>query len=129
MNLFLDDIRDPYDKTWIVVRDYKAFVKFIDENGMPDIVSLDHDLSMEHYFEYIEGEGDPNRPVPYTTYNEKTGLDCARYLLRVIDKQGVPPPLIIIHSLNPVGAMNIANELRGHCRFIIDPYRPCSSNE
>ena len=46
--IYLDDVRTPIDKDWIVVRDYDEFVKKINEIGIPNIetVSLDHDLGI-----------------------------------------------------------------------------------
>lgn len=56
-NLFLDDFRDPIDSSyylknpiyvnleWVVVRNYDSFVKHIEENGIPETISFDHDLA------------------------------------------------------------------------------------
>ena len=58
-NLFLDDIRFPEDcfeyahqtvyitTDWIIVRSYDEFVKMIETNGVPYMVSIDHDLGIE----------------------------------------------------------------------------------
>ena len=60
-NLFLDDFRMPKDAynyllqpiyisvNWEIVRSYDEFVKYITEHGIPEIISLDHDLADEHY--------------------------------------------------------------------------------
>lgn len=57
-NLFLDDIRNPSDcihymytpiytsVDWVIVRNYNEFVKTIEEKGLPEIVSFDHDLGL-----------------------------------------------------------------------------------
>lgn len=54
--LFLDDIRtpnavysSPYDGGWTIVRGYEEFVNAIQKYGVPDIISFDHDLEIEHY--------------------------------------------------------------------------------
>ena len=60
--LYLDDVRIPQTEGWEIVRNYDDFVKWIEENGLPDIVSFDHDLAEVHYdpstwrqsFEYHE---------------------------------------------------------------------------
>jgi hypothetical protein len=61
-NLFLDDIRQPkdacylvtnpriyWDEEWVVVKNYKQFCDWIKRNGLPNIVSFDHDLADIHY--------------------------------------------------------------------------------
>lgn len=70
-NLYLDDFRDPIDSAfyrkekvyaeldWIVVRSYNEFVKKVEELGIPDVVSFDHDLGgdMEIWEDILEYEG------------------------------------------------------------------------
>ena len=65
-NLYLDDIREPkqsYKKTgdtryidlkWRVVKCYSEFVETIALNGIPNIVSFDHDLGEEHINYYFD---------------------------------------------------------------------------
>ena len=61
-NLFLDDVRNPKDccqympdakfyfnSEFVIVRNYDEFVNFIRKNGLPNIISFDHDLADEHY--------------------------------------------------------------------------------
>lgn len=60
--LFLDDIRWPieafqytkneifWEKEWSIVRNYQQFVDWIIENGLPKLISFDHDLADEHYW-------------------------------------------------------------------------------
>ena len=66
-NLFLDDFRKPHDcmsymphrigtsaaiytqLDWEIVINYDEFVEWIKTNGIPEIVSFDHDLADEHY--------------------------------------------------------------------------------
>lgn len=88
-NLYLDDMRTPpsgYD----LVRSYDEFVAWIDENGVPDLVDFDHDL----------GDFDVDG-------NERTGVDCAKYLVMVCMDQKVGVPRFNVHSGNPGGAANI----------------------
>jgi len=102
-NLFLDDERIPTDVTWeniphtvpwMVVHSYDEFVKTVDTLGCPDMVSFDHDL------------GDFRRE------REMTGLDCARYLIQFCRNRGIDlPSRYWVHSMSPVGAMNIRREL------------------
>jgi len=108
-NLFLDDFRNPevcFDYTynqvyllgWTVVKNYDEFVKTVTEKGMPQMISFDHDLADLHYV----------KPPPYDEDTEKTGYDCAKWLINYcIDNQLDLPETILIHSMNPVGSLNI----------------------
>ena len=100
--LFLDDIRMPLDGSinaksreinpdiykleWIVVRNYFQFVEWITENGLPDAISFDHDL----------GEAD-----------ERTGMDCAKWLVNYCLDNNLSLPQWAVHSANPAGYDNI----------------------
>lgn len=116
-NLFLDDIRYPetafnymkdlryLQSEWIIVRNYDEFKCVIDNRGIPEIVSYDHDLAEEHY--------EPSTWSDDTVeYREKTGLDCAKYLIEVLD--GEHHPDWIVHSWNPVGKKNIENLIQDY---------------
>ena len=85
MKLYLDDIRNPATEGWNIVRSYEEFVQFIMQNGMPDLISFDHDL------------GD----------NVPTGMDCAKWLVenqhKIVEFN--------VHSANPVGKKNIESLL------------------
>ena len=122
-NVFIDDIRDPchvkqaWHKgewiefpshyTWEIVRSYDEFVRFITERGMPAIISFDHDLSFEHY-----PQGDLKiEPIDYSKFTEKTGYDCAKWLVDYCAEKDLDLPDFYVHSFNPVGRMNIANYL------------------
>jgi len=106
-NLYLDDFRMPLDSfnytnnkiynivNWKVVRNYDEFVEAILTNGLPERISYDHDLSYE----------DINKETGFT---EKTGLDCARWLINYCMDNNLDVPVeIYIHSMNTVGALNI----------------------
>lgn len=108
--LFLDDVRSPEDvykytklglylSDWIIVKDYEQFISAIYLHGLPNIISFDHDLGFTDEY-YIES----NLPSPGS---EKTGYDCAKWLVNYcIDTKSVLPTYYI-HSQNPVGAENI----------------------
>ena len=100
--LFLDDIRNPldaiafttgrginpeiYKEEWIIVRDYLQFINWITQNGLPELISFDHDL----------GESD-----------ERTGMDCAKWLVEYCLDNKLQLPQWAVHSANPVGYDNI----------------------
>lgn len=104
--LFLDDGRFPIDvigwmknrspkyvdlyiQNWVVVKSYKQFTSYIELNGLPSIISFDHDIG------YIENN------------KEITGYDCAKWLKEYCNSNDLEYPEIICHSMNPVGCSNI----------------------
>ena len=117
--LYLDDQRTPTDtlpnyEPWYVVRNYNEFVDWISKNGMPDFVSFDHDLADEHIEDYFrqkleQGYQNPN----YAEYTEKTGLDCAKWLVDYCQSNNIPICGCSVHSHNPVGAANIHSLING----------------
>jgi hypothetical protein len=117
-NLFLDDdpkripgnlawIQHP-DVEWVIVRNYKDFIKTIRDNGIPKIVSFDHDLGEEHYMEYHRVKNtDFSEKIDYSRFKEKTGYDCAKWLAEYCVDKKTPIPLYYIHTLNGPGGANI----------------------
>jgi hypothetical protein len=104
--LFLDDIRDPNQVTWVklpeepwvIVRNYEEFVIHITSFGLPSFIAFDHDLGKEHYI-----VGKPK----YNEYKEKTGYDCAKWLIEYCMNNNKMFPEYVVHSMNPIGATNI----------------------
>lgn len=114
--LYLDDIRTPKTDGWDIVRSYDDFVKYIETNGIPDVISFDHDLSKEHTKYYFDNGGHENPPDPLeTTFEEKTGYDAAKWLCGYCWENGLPLPEWNIHSANPVGSENI--------RFVLSSFQ------
>jgi len=124
MNIYLDDVRTPTNtEDWTVVRNYDEFVDVVTQNGIDSlgIVSLDHDLgdtAMKEYFNNVS----PNYELNYDNIREKTGLDCAKYLINEYydknpnrlelsrqEKRSEPFnfPMVYVHSANPIGSANI----------------------
>lgn len=101
--LYLDDSRQRPDFTWDCVRSYDAFVTYIETYGVPDLISFDHDLGVEHYEFYTESILNDVTDIPYNTFKEKTGYDCAKWLI----DRGTLPKEYRVHSMNPVGVANI----------------------
>lgn len=116
--LYLDDVRTPIDNNWIVVRNYEEFVNVITEKGLDnfEVISLDHDLgesAMNEFFDnvYINGKLD------YNNITEKTGFDCAKFLIELSMDSGVILPQIYVHSANPVGTANIIEIVNNFLHF------------
>ena len=123
--LYLDDVRTPTTTIkgyhpWKVVRNYDEFVKHITQNGVPDLVSFDHDLHKEHTDDYwsqfeLKGYQEPD----YSSYIEKTGLDCARFLIDHIQaNNSLELKQCSVHSANPIGAANIQSFINGFKQHI-----------
>lgn len=127
--LFLDDVRQPHTTSnvwrdgewvefrsvahWEIVRTYNDFVKIITEKGLPKIVSFDHDLSWEHYPFFHD---DPSAEIDYSKYKEKTGYDCAKWLIEYCEDKKLELPEWQVHSFNTVGRENIIKLLEGYER-------------
>lgn len=117
-NLFLDDVRNPknnmdytkngiyFNLEWEIVRSYDAFVKYVTENGLPELVSFDHDLAEAHYHPSMY-QGSKVYMQYLETTSEKTGMDCAKWLVDYCIDNGKEFPKWLVHSMNPVGKENI----------------------
>jgi len=106
--LYLDDVRNPKTKGWTVVRTYEDFVSHIEQNGLPEEVSFDHDLGREHTIFFMNNGGFENPPDPKNEkFVTKTGYDCAKWLCEYCWTNGLPIPTWNVHSANPVGRDNI----------------------
>ena len=113
--LFLDDERFPVDceyflgfrstpiyteNDWVIVRNFTEFVEVIYRKWMtvketPSLISFDHDLAQE-----------------------KTGKDCANWLVDFCIENQMNLPNWLVHSRNPVGAENINSILEQYKKFI-----------
>ena len=112
--LFLDDERVPSDVTWVpigtgksfhesrgapweIVRSYDEAVKWVLKNGIPEIITFDHDLGWDEQGGVIG----------------KTGYDFARWLIEYdLDTNTMPVDFsFTVHSMNPIGARNIKSLL------------------
>ena len=105
--IYLDDVRTPIDKTWIVVRSYDEFVQKINTIGLENIelISLDHDLGDSAMAEWHYGVV-KNYAINYDNITEKTGMDCTKWLVNQwLD--GKPVCKVLVHSANAVGSGNM----------------------
>jgi hypothetical protein len=134
--IYLDDIRTPIDSTWTLVRNYSEFVQRVEEIGLTNIteISLDHDLgdsAMQEYFTNVS----PNYTLNYDNISEKTGYDCAKWLVEHYyqcnpDLPGdrfarrnneFKFPKVYTHSANPIGSANIMGYINN---FLMNEARP-----
>ncbi len=130
IRIYLDDVRTPHSpnnewvdgiEEWTVVRSCDEFVEKVKEAGLEKIgvISLDHDLgdtAMKEYYENVS----PNYSLNYDNIHEKTGYDCAKWVVNHYydnyvtqeprsekKKSGIVFPTIYTHSANPIGSANI----------------------
>lgn len=105
--LFLDDIRTiemVYDSSlssaFDIVRSYKDFVAYIQENGLPDFISFDNDLGLDE-----EGELAPDGYAAAKWLVYESGLDLIDLTFKV-------------HSANPVAAEQIRGLLNNYIQHL-----------
>ena len=112
--LFLDDVRsaemvfmntiDPIyenNNEWEIVRSFNEFVSYIEENGLPEFISFDHDLDFEHY--KLENQQD----IDYDKMEIKTGFHAAQWLINYCADNKLKLPNFKVHSMNLAGKRNI----------------------
>ena len=119
-NLFLDDYRVPidcaqymyrkgvdcriYHRDWVIVRSYIDFVEYITANGLPDLISFDHDLADD----FTQRENlDINKWFNVLENREDTGMDAAKWLIDYCMNNNLKLPQYVVHSSNPSGYENI----------------------
>ena len=99
---WVDDLRDPKEHlvdrnvgdTVMWFETYDEFVKAIIRFPLPDVIWFDHDLGAE-----------------------KSGKDCANFLVDFCLSNGLPLPAYNSQSQNPVGKENIIKLLDSYNKF------------
>lgn len=115
---WVDDERDPFSDVWHPVatnkkfihgepmivwfKSYKEFVAWVNmvvtdegRRWYPTLVCFDHDLG-----------------------TEKTGLDCAKYLVNACMEHNLELPHYTCHSSNPAGRENILSYLNSYIKSL-----------
>ena len=112
--IYLDDVRTPVDKDWIIVRDYEQFVSKIQDIGLENIelISLDHDLGDTAMSEWHKNVYH-NYTLNYDNILEKTGMDCTKWLVEQwLD--GKPVVDVVVHSANAIGSANMMGYINNY---------------
>lgn len=131
-NLFLDDERIPYSSDrdvknafavtknpiyytthWEIVRNYYQFVEMIEKNGLPNLISFDHDLGKKYKREDVPAKflsDDKNDSTILNT--EKTGYDALKWLCEYCLDHNQDLPEIYLHTANEVGFVNMRDYIK-----------------
>ncbi len=96
MRVWLDDAREMPKGFDLHVRTAEEAIQIL-KSGKVTFISLDHDLSFEHY---LGEESD----VP-------TGYDVAQFIECAVHNDWIPMPNWAVHSANPVGAQRIKHAM------------------
>ena len=112
--IYLDDVRTPIDKDWIIARNYDEFVRIVSAYGLENIktISLDHDLGDSAMREWHKNVYH-NYTLDYNNITEKTGMDCAKWLVEQW-MNGKPVVDVYTHSANAIGAANIMGYINNY---------------
>jgi hypothetical protein len=106
--IYLDDIRTPID------RNFHEFVNLVNKVGLESIelISFDHDLGDSAMREWHKNVYH-NYTLNYDNITEKTGMDCAKWLVeKWLD--GAPVVEVVIHSANAVGSANMMGYINNY---------------
>jgi len=115
IKLYLDDVRTPTNEDWVVVRNYDEFVQKINLHGLEsfEVISLDHDLGEGAMVEYYTNVKN-NFTLDYNNIEEKTGMDCCKFLVSLSMTKNIPLPQIYVHSANPIGSTNMMEYINNY---------------
>lgn len=120
--LYLDDCRNPLcqieNLPWVIARNYDEFKQALLNHGLPDFVSLDHDLYKEHMLAYFHMIQNGLNKIDYSTFEEKTGLDCCEYLINyILTVEEYPRFPINLHTHNKFGLLMMYDLLRKELQY------------
>jgi hypothetical protein len=128
--LWLDDVRNPFENHWVVtfspilnedlkhiewVKSYNEFINWIKNNELPEAICFDHDLGMDVSLD-ARSKGMTKKKSRLLKQKEKTGFDCAKWLVDYCLDNNKSLPLYNIQSANPVGKANIDSLLLNYSR-------------
>lgn len=112
--IYLDDVRSPIDKSWLVARNYDSFVELVNKVGLDNIevISLDHDLGDTAMREWHNNVY-KNYELNYDNIKEMTGYDAAKWLVSQW-MEGKPVVDVYTHSANAIGSANIMGYINNY---------------
>ena len=105
------------------VRNFWEFCNYIQKFGLPNFISFDHDLADEHYNDLFSDKNwssqDSDIVLKYDEYSEKTGYECAKWLVDWCLENSKKIPEFVVHSANPVGKKNIESYLNNATKHLL----------
>lgn len=135
--LWLDDTRDPSEIKdgilhWLVfspigdpnkvvwVKSYDEFVNYIEIAGLPDGICFDHDLGIPTQLKFRSKGLSKRASRKKASETEKTGMDCAKWLVDYCIDNKKMLPKYNIQSANPSGKANIDGLLKNFLKFQLE---------
>jgi len=91
---YQNNIFNKYIPNFIWVRNLKEFSDYIIKNGLPQMISFDHDIKPKGF----EGE-------------HENGADCAQWLVNYCQENNISLPHCFVHSANKSKRINVENIL------------------
>lgn len=131
--LWLDDTRNPFEADWLVfspielsnpkeeviwVKSYQEFIDWISKNGLPNGICFDHDLGIPKQLEYRAKGASKLQSRRLARETEKTGYDCAKWLVDYCINNNKSLPKYNIQSANPIGKENIDGYLKNYLKSL-----------
>ena len=113
--LVFSPIDQPFNLSW--VKNYDQFVAYIEHNGLPDAICFDHDLGLSKQLEYRAKGSSKRESRRLARETEKTGFDCAKWLVDYCLDRNIDLPLYNIQSANQVGKENIDKLLKNYIKY------------
>ena len=93
--MYYENLGKQYNIDFVWVKTYNEFVNYIKQNGIPQFISFDHDLSK------TSSSSDPK------------GFDCAKWLVNYCKQNGIKMPMTYVHSANKKWAPVMKSILNG----------------
>jgi endogenous inhibitor of DNA gyrase (YacG/DUF329 family) len=110
MNLYLDDVRNPPDDSWTLVRTAEE-ARAIIASGVVECASLDHDLG--ECDECAAKSTTPGLFYPFSCRHRMTGYDLVKWMA---EEGQWPAKKPMVHSANPVGRANMVATIERYYR-------------
>jgi len=108
MKLFIDDIRNAPDDSWVVARTVTSAIRAISQFGNEiETISLDHDISHQVAI------GKLSRPYPCDECFCAVAYFIKEFYGRALLEGLLSQPKIVIHTSNPAGGKEMAVILGG----------------
>ena len=116
--LWLDDVRDPLESDWLKlspiekpfeavwVKSYEEFIRWITANGLPDGICFDYNLGKKKEVE-LRAKGVSKKVARRIKAQEKTGMDCAKWLIKYCTDNKLCLPKYSIQGSSDYGRENI----------------------